>query len=80
MIKIRNQQDYIIDTIQDNFSISMQLYYAEDDKNWEKYMNICTYLVDKLKELDTFEGELKPKLINMVYSISQDKKYSVWVV
>lgn len=78
--RVTNQTDYILDTIKECFSISVQLYYVQSDSSWENYANTCCSLVEKLKELEEYNDEIKPKLINIVYEVSQDKNYSVWVV
>lgn len=79
-VRFNNQTDYILDTIKDHFSISVQLYYVQDDPNWVSYANSCCDLVEKLKELDSYNEDIKPELVNIIYAVSQDKRYSIWVV
>ena len=80
MTEIYEHPEYILSIIRDNFSISLQLYYYDNNEQWEYYNNTCENLVSILRSFDDYESQIKPKLIDLVQSLSQENKYSVWVV
>jgi hypothetical protein len=80
MTKIFEQAEYMINTIKDHYSISLQLYYIDNDPRWHQHIDICLDLIHKLQELDNYAKEIRPELLSKVYSLSGTKEYSVWVV
>lgn len=80
MTKVYEQHEYILSIIRDNFSISLQLYYYDNNKLWEHYSNTCENLVTMLRTFDNYESQIKPELINLVETLSQENNYSVWVM
>ena len=80
MTKVFEQTEYMINTIKDHYSISLQLYYNDNDPRWHQHINICIDLISRLQELDNYTNEIRPELLSKVYSLSGTREYSVWVV
>ena len=63
MTKIFEQAEYMINTIKDHYSISLQLYYIDNDPRWHQHIYICLDLIHKLQELDNYAKEMASGLL-----------------
>ena len=79
MTKIYQEHEYLLSIIRDNFSISLQLYYYDNNITWEKYSDTCVLLISQLQSFSNYESIIKSQLINLVEDLSTKKDYSVWV-